>query len=248
MALGAQSEKAARSRGAEVRLEQVSRVYGAGEVAVHALRDVNLSLAAGELIVFLGPSGSGKTTLLNVIGGIDKPTAGRVIVDGQDITAYSAAELTEYRRRKLGFVFQFYNLVPTLTALENVELIAELTGASSGDASGELEAVGLEQRGDHFPSALSGGEQQRAAIARALAKQPSLLLCDEPTGALDLATGRSVLGLLRRLQRELGITVLLVTHNSTIAGMADRVVRMGSGEVIEDRKVERPIAPEELEW
>jgi putative ABC transport system ATP-binding protein len=248
MALGAQSEKSAPSRGAEVRLEQVSRVYGAGEVAVHALRDVNLSLAAGELMVVLGPSGSGKTTLLNVIGGIDKPTAGRVIVDGQDITAFSAAELTEYRRRKLGFVFQFYNLVPTLTAVENVELIAELTGAPAGDAGRELEAVGLEQRGDHFPSALSGGEQQRVAIARALGKQPSLLLCDEPTGALDLATGRSVLGLLRRLQRELGITVLLVTHNSTIAGMADRVVRMGSGEVIEDRKVERPMPPEELEW
>jgi putative ABC transport system ATP-binding protein len=231
-----------------IRLEGVSKLYGRGEVAVHALKDVNLSIQHGQLVVFLGPSGSGKTTLLNIVGGIDVPTHGRVTVDGEEITTLSASGLTDYRRRKVGFVFQFYNLVPTLTALENVELIAELTGARDVEAREQLAAVGLEDRIEHFPSALSGGEQQRVAIARALAKHPSLLLCDEPTGSLDLVTGRTVLGVLRHLQQRLGITVLIVTHNSTIATMADRVIRLRSGEIVDDRRNERPMPPEELEW
>ncbi len=241
-------EEETHEAGASIELEGVSKVYGSGEVEVHALRDASLSIASGELVVVLGPSGSGKTTLLNIVGGIDRPTAGHVVVDGEDIAAYSPGQLTEYRRRRLGFVFQFYNLVPTLTALENVELIVELTDSGAGDALDQLTAVGLEARRDHFPSALSGGEQQRVAIARALAKHPSLLLCDEPTGALDLVTGRKVLSIVRGLQRRLGITVLLVTHNSTIAQIADRVVRMGSGEIVDERRVERPLPPEELEW
>jgi putative ABC transport system ATP-binding protein len=241
-------EEAGASRADGVRLEGVSKIYGRGEVAVHALKDINLSMPRGQLVVFLGPSGSGKTTLLNIIGGIDVPTQGRVNVDGEEITALNAGGLTDYRRRKVGFVFQFYNLVPTLTALENVELIAELTGARDVEARAQLAAVGLGDRIDHFPSALSGGEQQRVAIARALAKHPSLLLCDEPTGSLDLITGRTVLGVLRRLQQGLGITVLIVTHNSTIAGMADRVIRLRSGEIVDDRRNEHPISPEELEW
>jgi putative ABC transport system ATP-binding protein len=231
-----------------IRLEGVSKLYGRGEVAVHALKDVNLSIPHGQLVVFLGPSGSGKTTLLNIVGGIDVPTQGRVNVDGEEITALNASGLTDYRRRKVGFVFQFYNLVPTLTALENVELIAELTGARHVKAPEQLAAVGLADRMEHFPSALSGGEQQRVAIARALAKNPSLLLCDEPTGSLDLVTGRTVLGVLRDLQQRLGMTVLIVTHNSAIAGMADRVIRLRSGEIVDDRRNEDPIPPEELEW
>jgi len=171
-----------------------------------------------------------------------------VTVDDEEITALNSRGLTDYRRRKVGFVFQFYNLVPTLTALENVELIAELTGARDVEAREQLAAVGLADRMEHFPSALSGGEQQRVAIARALAKNPSLLLCDEPTGSLDLVTGRTVLGVLRGLQQRLGITVLIVTHNSTIAGMADRVIRLRSGEIVDDRLSERPIPPEELDW
>lgn len=231
-----------------IRLEHVSKVYGRGEVAVHALKDVNLSIRRGQFVVFLGPSGSGKTTLLNIVGGIDVPTEGRVTVDGEQIGALNAGQLTNYRRRKVGFVFQFYNLVPTLTALENVELVAELTGVRNVEAREQLAAVGLSDRVDHFPSELSGGEQQRVAIARAIAKRPALLLCDEPTGSLDLVTGRTVLRVLRELQQRLGITVLIVTHNSTIASMADRVIRMRSGEIVDDRSNERPTPAEELEW
>jgi putative ABC transport system ATP-binding protein len=233
---------------AAISLEHVNKVYGDGELAVYALRDITLGLPPGELVVVLGPSGSGKTTLLNVIGGIDIPTDGRVTVAGEEITNYNRRQLTDFRRRRIGFVFQFYNLVPTLTALENVELIAGLTGVGRNGADGQLEAVGLGDRVDHFPSALSGGEQQRVAIARALAKQPSVLLCDEPTGALDLVTGRAVLGVLRSLQQRLEITILIVTHNSTIATMADRVVHMRSGEVVEDRRNPEPVAPAALEW
>jgi putative ABC transport system ATP-binding protein len=249
MAVAARSVGARGAAGTEgIRLEGVSKIYGRGEVAVHALKDVNLSIPHGQLVVFLGPSGSGKTTLLNIIGGIDVPTQGRVNVDGEEITALNTSALTDYRRRKVGFVFQFYNLVPALTALENVELIAELTGARHINAREQLAAVGLADRTEHFPSALSGGEQQRVAIARALAKNPSLLLCDEPTGSLDLVTGRTVLGVLRDLQQRLRITVLIVTHNSTIAGMADRVIRLRSGEIVDDRRNEHPIPPEELDW
>ena len=248
MTLLAEEGKRIRQLRTGIQMDGVSRVFGRGEVAVQALKDLTVSIDHAQLVVFLGPSGSGKTTLLNIVGGIDKPSHGRVVVDGEDITRLGPSGLTDYRRRKVGFVFQFFNLVPTLTALENVELIAELTGARSVDAAGQLAAVGLGNRLDHFPSALSGGEQQRVAIARALAKQPSLLLCDEPTGALDLVTGRAVLSVVRKVQQEQAITVLLVTHNTAIAGMADRVIRMRSGEIVDDRRVGRPIPPEELEW
>ena len=241
-------EKSGAAASGPIRLEHVSKVYGRGEVAVHALNDVSLSIQRGQLVVLLGPSGSGKTTLLNIVGGIDIPSAGRVTVDGEEISDLNPGQLTDYRRRKVGFVFQFYNLVPTLTALENVELVAELTGARGVDARGLLAEVGLSGRVDHFPSEMSGGEQQRVAIARAIAKHPSLLLCDEPTGSLDLITGRTVLRVLRDLQRRMDITVLIVTHNSTIAGMADRVVHVRSGEIVDDRANEHPTPPEELEW
>ena len=239
-------DKMPRPQGAVV-LDGVDKTYDRGAVPVHALRGVNLSLPAGELVVVLGPSGSGKTTLLNIIGGIDSPTDGSVRIDGEDIGRYDERRLTEYRRRTVGFVFQFFNLVPTLTALENVALIAELTGGA-GNARSMLGQVGLEDRLDHFPAALSGGEQQRVAVARALSKRPRLLLCDEPTGALDLETGRSVLGLLRKLNREEGLTTILVTHNSAIAAMADRVVRMRSGELVSSEPVDAPVDADEVSW
>ncbi len=234
----------------------VRKAFGEGAARVEALKGVSLEVEAGEFVVVLGPSGSGKTTLLNIVGGIDAATNGSVLVDGEDIGSYGPRELTEYRRRVVGFVFQFFNLVPSLTALENVALIAGLTGAnersaSAGDAAEArraLEAVGLADRLDHFPAALSGGEQQRVAIARALAKRPSLLLCDEPTGALDLETGRSVLALLREVNRERSLTTLLVTHNSAIAKMADRVVRVRDGRIEEDRLVHDPLPAEEVIW
>ena len=228
-------------------LHSVSKTYDGGGVPVHALKSVELAVAPAEFVVVLGPSGSGKTTLLNVVGGIDTPSGGRVEVDGEDIGGYDARRLTEYRRRMVGFVFQFFNLIPSLTALENVALIAELTGASA-DAAETLEAVGLGDRLSHFPATLSGGEQQRVAVARALAKRPHLLLCDEPTGALDLETGRTVLALLRRVNRERSLTILLVTHNSAIAAMADRVVRMRSGEIVEDQPNDRPVEASEVSW
>lgn len=230
-----------------VTLSDVTKTYDRGAVPVHALRGVDLDLPAGAFVVVLGPSGSGKTTLLNVVGGIDSPSRGEVRVDGEDIARYGERRLTEYRRRTVGFVFQFFNLVPTLTALENVALIAELTGGA-GNARRMLEQVGLAERIDHFPAALSGGEQQRVAVARALSKRPRLLLCDEPTGALDLETGRSVLGLLRRLNRQEGLTTLLVTHNNAIAAMADRVVRMRSGEVVTSEAVSDPVEADEVSW
>lgn len=235
--------------GAAVRLEAVVKTYGVGDVAVHALRGVDLDVGPGEFVVLLGPSGSGKTTLLNVVGGIESPTSGRVVVDDVDLVPLDADAQTAYRRDHVGFVFQFFNLIPTLTARENVGLIAELTGSSDGEAvEAVLRQVGLGERMDHFPGALSGGEQQRVAIARALAKDPPLLLCDEPTGALDLETGRTILDLLRRVNRERGCTVLLVTHNSAIAGMADRVVGLRSGSLEEDRHNPTPLAAEALRW
>jgi putative ABC transport system ATP-binding protein len=235
---------------AAVQLLNMSRTYGRGELAVQALRGVTLDIAPGSFVVFLGPSGSGKTTLLNLVGGMESPTDGRVVVAGEDITGRGASQLAEYRRRRVGFVFQLFNLIPTLTALENVQLIAELTGRGGGrDESAQLlAAVGLEERMHHFPSGLSGGEQQRVAVARALAKRPDLLLCDEPTGALDLATGRGVLALLREVNRVRGVTVLVVTHNAAIARMADRVIRMRSGQVVEDARVTDPVEAGEVEW
>ncbi len=237
--------------GAEVaiRLENVVKTYGSGEVAVHALRGVDLEIGAGQFVVVLGPSGSGKTTLMNLIGGIEPPTSGRIIVAGRDLTTLDDRALTAYRRAEVGFVFQFFNLVPALTAAENVALVAELVGDRGPESSlAALRAVGLADRADHFPGAMSGGEQQRVAIARAMVKRPTILLCDEPTGSLDLETGRQVLSVLHRTSRANGRTVVLVTHNSAIAMMADRVLRMGSGELLEDRLQPQPIEPENVAW
>jgi putative ABC transport system ATP-binding protein len=231
-----------------VELDGVSKTYGRGHAAVQALQEVRLTVAAGELVVLLGPSGSGKTTLLNVVGGIEPATAGRVAVLGRDITDLDEEDRTTYRRESVGFVFQSFNLVPTLTAEENVRLIAELTDhGDRGQSSRALASVGLADRADHFPAQLSGGEQQRVAIARALAKDPRLLLADEPTGALDLETGRGVLEVLQDLNRA-GHTLLVVTHNSAIAGMADRVVRMRSGQVVEVTRNPRPCDAAEVAW
>jgi putative ABC transport system ATP-binding protein len=231
-----------------ISLEGVRKTYGSGEVAVHALRDVDLAVGRGSFVVILGPSGSGKTTLLNLVGGIEPASAGRVVVDGQEIGALGPDELTEYRRTRVGFVFQFFNLIPTLTARENVQLVGELVGRAPDQATGALQAVGLGDALDRFPGALSGGQQQRVAIARAIVKEPPLLLCDEPTGSLDLVTGRQVLALLRQLGREHGLTVLLVTHNQAIAAIADRVVHVGSGAIVSDETNPSPADPMEIRW
>ena len=229
-------------------LEAVSRRYGEGPTAVDALKNVNLEVESGEFVVVLGPSGSGKTTLLNLIGGIDSPTSGRVIVNGQDIGKFNLDRRVAYRRDHVGFVFQFFNLIPTLTALENVALIAELTGKDEAASAEALSQVGLTGLLDRFPSALSGGEQQRVAIARALAKRPQLLLCDEPTGALDIETGRRILAVLREINRREGVSLITVTHNAAIGGMGDRVLRMRSGEIVSDERNEHPIEADEVEW
>jgi putative ABC transport system ATP-binding protein len=206
----------------------VTKVYDMGEVQVQALRGVDFDLARGEFVVLLGPSGSGKSTLLNILGGLDTPSAGDVVYAGQDLTRANDAELTTYRRRHVGFVFQFYNLIPSLTARENVALVTELVDDPMRPEDA-LALVGLGQRLDHFPAQLSGGEQQRVAIARAIAKQPAVLLCDEPTGALDITTGTIVLEALERVNRQLGTATVVITHNAAIAGMADRVVRLADG-------------------
>ncbi|MFQ6013314.1 MAG: ABC transporter ATP-binding protein [Thermoplasmata archaeon] len=228
-------------------LQGVSKIYEMGAVKVHALRGITLNIARGDFIVLLGPSGSGKTTLLNLVGGIDFPTEGQIRVDGVDLTDLDERGLTTFRREKVGFVFQFFNLIPTLTARENVEIAARLVEKplSPDDV---LKKVGLGTRMDHFPSELSGGEQQRVAIARALTKRPPLLLCDEPTGELDHETGKSILGLLRRLNREARISVMLVTHNSVIGTMADRVLHLRSGELARVEVVQNPRPPESLRW
>jgi putative ABC transport system ATP-binding protein len=217
-----------------VSLQGVSRVYGSGPTEVRALDGVDLDIAAGEFIVLLGPSGSGKTTLLNVIGGIDPATSGSVTVDQQNLAGLNQRQLTEFRRNHVAFIFQFYNLVPTLTAIENVELIAALTGGDRQAARDALDSVGLGDHLDRFPSALSGGQQQRVAIARALAKNTALFLCDEPTGALDQATGTQVLDLLQRLNHEENRTLILVTHDESIAERASRIIRMVDGQIVED--------------
>jgi len=232
-----------------IRLTGVDKSYGSGSVAVHALSDVSLEIGAGEFVVVLGPSGSGKTTLMDVVGGIERPTGGTVEVAGRQLAALDDAGLTEFRRQTVGFVFQFFNLIPTLTALENVQLVAELAGNADPDASmAALSAVGLGDRADRFPAALSGGEQQRVAIARAVVKDPPVLLCDEPTGSLDLETGRTVLTVLRAVSSGSGRVVMLVTHNSAIATIADRVVRLRSGRVADDRRVANPNSPETVTW
>ena len=235
--------------GATIELDNLGRTYGEGPTAVHALKGASLDIPPGQFVVILGPSGSGKTTLLNLIGSIDEPTAGTVRVGGLDLGSLDDGGRIDFRRTNVGFIFQFFNLIPTLTAGENVELIAELTGSNGSDRAGQvLELVGLGDRINHFPSQLSGGEQQRVAIARALAKEPPVLLCDEPTGELDFETGRLILGLLHRLNRETGRTVLLVTHNAAVGDMADRVLRLHSGEIVSDTLNDSPIDAGELYW
>ena len=234
---------------AVVALRGVGKTYGDGALAVRALRDVDLEIARGELVVVLGPSGSGKTTLLNVIGAIESATTGTVRVAGRDLTGLGEEARTAFRRRAVGFVFQFFNLIPTLTALENVELIAEIAARDgAANATRALRQVGLADRLDHFPAQLSGGEQQRVAVARALVAEPQLLLCDEPTGALDLETGRVVLALLQEAGRQSGRTVVMVTHNAAVAGMGDRVLRVRDGRIVEDVRNESPVDARELGW
>jgi putative ABC transport system ATP-binding protein len=229
-------------------IRDLTKVYGMGDVQVHALRQVTLTLEEGQFVVLLGPSGSGKSTLLNIIGGLDVPTSGQVLYRDIDLTRADEAALTDYRRRHVGFVFQFYNLIPSLTARENVGLVTEISDdPMPPDAA--LRLVNLDQRLDHFPAQLSGGEQQRVAIARAIAKQPAVLLCDEPTGALDISTGIVVLEALARVNAELGTTTVVITHNAAIASMADRVVRLADGRVVADEvRTGRKLAPQELSW
>lgn len=230
-----------------VRLDRVTKTYVMGEVTVEALKETSLEIYEGELLVILGPSGSGKSTLLNIIGGMDLPTGGRVYFGEQDLSRASEAQLTRYRRHEVGFVFQFFNLIPDLTARENVELAANLVRHRL-PAAEVLREVGMAERMDHFPSQLSGGEQQRVAIARAVVKNPRLLICDEPTGSLDYLTGRLILGLLARINRERGTTVVIVTHNASIGAMAHRVARMSSGRIVEVRENPTPVPPERIEW
>lgn len=225
----------------------LSKVYRMGEVEVHALRSVNLEIYQGELLVLLGASGSGKSTLLNILGGLDTPTSGEVIFCDQNLATAKEPELTRFRRDHIGFVFQFYNLIPSLTAVENVELVTEIAKQPLS-AQEALAMVGLKERLHHFPAQLSGGEQQRVAIARAIAKRPDVLLCDEPTGALDYKTGKLVLEALERVNRELETTVVVITHNAAIAAMADRVVRMGSGEITEMIRNTSKTKPADLSW
>ena len=230
-----------------IRTEQLCKTYGSGENAVHALNDVNITIERGEFVAICGASGSGKSTLLNLLGAIDRPSSGRVIIDGTDITRKTEEQLAAFRRRRIGFVFQFYNLVQNLTALENVELAAEIC-RDSLDAATTLDEVGLGDRMDNFPAQLSGGEQQRVSIARALAKNPKIILCDEPTGALDYHTGKAVLKLLQDTCRSTGKTVLIITHNSALTAIADHVIRVKNGTVVESSRNELPTPVERIEW
>jgi len=230
-----------------LRVEDLTKTYIMGEVEVRALCGATFSIEEGEFIVILGPSGSGKSTLLNIIGGMDTPTSGKVFAQGEEITGYGDKKLTEYRRNKVGFVFQFYNLMAALTAEENVELATEIC-PNPLNIREVLEAVNLFERRGHFPSQLSGGEQQRVSIARAVAKNASLLLCDEPTGALDYGTGISILELLAKINKDMGKTVMVITHNADIALMGDRVIRMNSGKIVEDKRNENPISARDIKW
>lgn len=229
------------------RAAKITKTYQMGEVQVHALRGVDLDLREGEFVVLLGPSGSGKSTLLNILGGLDVPSSGTVRYRDQDLTAYSDTVLTRYRREHVGFVFQFYNLIPSLTARENVALVTEIATDPMSPAAA-LKLVDLGERLDHFPAQMSGGEQQRVAIARAIAKRPKVLLCDEPTGALDLKTGIVVLEAIERVNRELGTTTVIITHNVDIAKMADRVIRLSDGRIISDEANPNKKPPSELAW
>lgn len=230
-----------------ISFENVYKEYGTSDSVVRALNDANFSVEQGELAVILGSSGAGKTTALNILGGMDTATRGRVVFNGNDIAHWDEAQLCQYRRTDVGFVFQFYNLVPNLTALENVELAAQIC-ADSLDAAETLQKVGLGNRMSNFPAQLSGGEQQRVSIARALAKRPKLLLCDEPTGALDYVTGKQILQLLQDTCRRDGITVIIITHNSSIAPMADKVIRFKSGKVVDIKVNAEPMNIEVIEW
>ena len=230
-----------------VELKNVKKIYHMGEVDIEAAAGIDFEIQKGEFAVIVGPSGAGKTTVLNILGGMDTATEGQVLVDGQDIAGYSQKKLTAYRRDDIGFVFQFYNLIPNLTALENVELALQIC-KDPMDAGEVLREVGLGDRMDNFPAQLSGGEQQRVAIARALAKNPKILLCDEPTGALDYNTGKAVLQLLQDTCRKTGRTVIVITHNSALTAMADRVIRIKSGKAISNDVNKHPTPVEEIEW
>ena len=230
-----------------VKLENITKIYHMGEVEIRAVDGIDFSIQKGEFVVIVGPSGAGKTTVLNILGGMDTASGGRITVDGQDITKYSERQLTGYRRDDIGFVFQFYNLIPNLTALENVEMALQIC-RNPLDARAVLKEVGLEERMDNFPAQLSGGEQQRVSIARALAKNPKLLLCDEPTGALDYNTGKAILKLLQEMCREKGMTVIVITHNSALAPMADRLIKIKNGKVSSMKVNEYPISIDEIEW
>lgn len=228
-------------------LEGVSKIYKMGEVEVKALTGAMFDIKRGEMVVVLGPSGSGKSTLLNILGGMDVATSGRVFFDDADISKYNEKQLTFFRRKNIGFIFQFYNLMPNLTAKENVELATEISDKPL-DIEAVLEKVGLKERMSHFPSQMSGGEQQRVAIARAVAKNPDVLLCDEPTGALDYTTGKLVLKLLCDINKETGKTVIIITHNQPIAEIAQRVIKMRSGEIVENYVNNNPADPDLIEW
>ena len=231
-----------------IELRDVCKSYRLGTNVVTALNHFSLEIESGEFAVILGPSGSGKTTFLNILGGLEQASSGEVHVDGEVISVLPEAKLTDYRRHKVGFVFQFFNLLPTLTAFENVMLTAEMGNSKGGDPKHYLERVGLGDRMEHYPGQLSGGQQQRVAVARALAKRPALVLADEPTGSLDIETGIEVLDVIRALNRETGQTFVLVTHNAVIAQMADRVVRVGNGEVHSVEQNAHPLEPRQLSW
>ena len=247
IALAPRNDVAAPAQRAVFVARDLSKIYRMGDVEVHALRSVDLDLYEGELVVLLGASGSGKSTLLNILGGLDVPTSGTVSYRHHNLTIDDDAELTRYRREHVGFVFQFYNLIPSLTALENVELVTDIAENPMSPREA-LELVGLGERLNHFPAQLSGGEQQRVAIARAVAKRPEVLLCDEPTGALDFSTGKIVLEVIERVNREIGTTTAIITHNAAIADLADRVLRMRSGEIVEVHRNKRKAKPSDLIW
>lgn len=230
-----------------VSMKDITKIYKMGEVEIHAVDGIDFEIEKGELVVIVGPSGAGKTTVLNLLGGMDTATSGTILVDGANITKYNERQLTSYRRDDIGFVFQFYNLIPNLTAKENVELALQIC-KDPLDAQTVLEDVGLGHRLDNFPAQLSGGEQQRVSIARALAKNPKLLLCDEPTGALDYNTGKSILQLLQDMCREKGMTVIVITHNSALAPMADRLIKIKNGKVSSMVKNDSPMSIADIEW
>ena len=230
-----------------VKLQDITKIYKMGEVEIRAADKISFSINKGEFVVIVGPSGAGKTTVLNILGGMDTATSGTLLVDGEDITSYDSRQLTGYRREDIGFVFQFYNLVPNLTALENVELALQIC-KDPLDAAEVLTDVGLGDRLDNFPAQLSGGQQQRVSIARALAKNPKLLLCDEPTGALDYNTGKAILKLLQNMCRERGMTVIVITHNQALAPMADRLIHIKNGQVSQMELNENPMSIDEIEW